>query len=352
MTIRSDDWFVDAEIVLEARRLKPRRSWSCPWSFYRNDERASFVRFGAIWEFARNMTAVPSARASMTETILITGASGTLGRRLTAALRADGWRVRALVHRSSVGEADELVSGLDPRSRCDARRPFTAAPRSCISPRPRTRGGLAVLPVNLEAPRPWSTLQSTKASGGFSSSAPGRSRWTEARTAGRRREPKNGRGRVAARLDDRAAPGALRRRRQRRRRPDRQRAPPRARESRLSATAHRRFAPSISTDAVEALAPRTRSDAAIGKTYTLAGECTTVRGFAEACRRAARQRQPHHRGAGVGGACRGRARPPAPAPDRAGSTGTTDGAQATADGCGGGRPDLRATFARAAACWT
>jgi glycosyltransferase involved in cell wall biosynthesis len=54
MTIRSDDWFADAEIVLEARRLNL-QIVELPVVFHRNDERASFVKFGAIWEFVRNM---------------------------------------------------------------------------------------------------------------------------------------------------------------------------------------------------------------------------------------------------------------------------------------------------------
>jgi glycosyltransferase involved in cell wall biosynthesis len=52
--LKSDDWFIDAEIVLEAQR-KGLRIIEMPVIFRRNDERASFVRFSAIWEFARNM---------------------------------------------------------------------------------------------------------------------------------------------------------------------------------------------------------------------------------------------------------------------------------------------------------
>lgn len=54
MTLRSDDWFADAEIVLEADRLGL-RVVEMPVVFYRNEERASFVRFAAIWEFVRHM---------------------------------------------------------------------------------------------------------------------------------------------------------------------------------------------------------------------------------------------------------------------------------------------------------
>jgi glycosyltransferase involved in cell wall biosynthesis len=54
MELRSDDWFVDAEIVLEAKR-KGLDIAELPVVFHQNEERASFVRFDAIWEFLRNM---------------------------------------------------------------------------------------------------------------------------------------------------------------------------------------------------------------------------------------------------------------------------------------------------------
>jgi glycosyltransferase involved in cell wall biosynthesis len=53
--IRSDDWFADAEIVLEAQRLGL-QIVELPVVFNRNDDRASFVRLGAIWEFVVHMT--------------------------------------------------------------------------------------------------------------------------------------------------------------------------------------------------------------------------------------------------------------------------------------------------------
>jgi glycosyltransferase involved in cell wall biosynthesis len=54
LDLRSEDWFVDAEIVLQARE-RGLRIEELPVEFFRNDERASFVRVSAIWEFARNM---------------------------------------------------------------------------------------------------------------------------------------------------------------------------------------------------------------------------------------------------------------------------------------------------------
>lgn len=55
MRIRSDDWFADAEIMLEAKRLGL-VVVELPVVFNRNDERASFVRPSAIWEFIVHMS--------------------------------------------------------------------------------------------------------------------------------------------------------------------------------------------------------------------------------------------------------------------------------------------------------
>jgi glycosyltransferase involved in cell wall biosynthesis len=54
LDLRSDDWFIDAEIMINARR-KDLRIAEMPVVFRRNDERASFVRVSAIWEFLVNM---------------------------------------------------------------------------------------------------------------------------------------------------------------------------------------------------------------------------------------------------------------------------------------------------------
>lgn len=44
--------------------------------------------------------------------VLVTGAAGAIGRRLVPALRERGWRVRCLVHRHAVPDADEQASGV------------------------------------------------------------------------------------------------------------------------------------------------------------------------------------------------------------------------------------------------
>ena len=54
LNLTSDDWFIDAEIVINARRLGLEVA-EMPVIFRRNEERASFVRFSAIWEFLGNM---------------------------------------------------------------------------------------------------------------------------------------------------------------------------------------------------------------------------------------------------------------------------------------------------------
>lgn len=54
LDLQSDDWFTDAEIMLRALELKLRVA-EIPIHFYAIDERSSFVKPGAIWEFIRNM---------------------------------------------------------------------------------------------------------------------------------------------------------------------------------------------------------------------------------------------------------------------------------------------------------
>jgi len=54
LALTSDDWFIDAEIVVKARRAGLSVG-ELPVVFQRNDERASFVRASAVLEFLRNM---------------------------------------------------------------------------------------------------------------------------------------------------------------------------------------------------------------------------------------------------------------------------------------------------------
>jgi glycosyltransferase involved in cell wall biosynthesis len=61
LDLRSDDWFIDAEIMIGARRAGMRVA-EMPVVFRRNDERASFVRVSAIWEFLGNMARARARR--------------------------------------------------------------------------------------------------------------------------------------------------------------------------------------------------------------------------------------------------------------------------------------------------
>lgn len=54
MNLRSDDWFIDAEIVLEAQRLEL-KIVEMPVRFQQNRHRASFVNWRTVFEFLRNM---------------------------------------------------------------------------------------------------------------------------------------------------------------------------------------------------------------------------------------------------------------------------------------------------------
>ena len=54
MDLQSTDWFVDAEIMILARKLKLKFS-EVPVVFAANESRKSFVRFGAIVEFIHNL---------------------------------------------------------------------------------------------------------------------------------------------------------------------------------------------------------------------------------------------------------------------------------------------------------
>jgi hypothetical protein len=54
MTLRSDDWFIDAEIVIQSRRLGLRIG-ETETEFLGLTGRRSFIRMGAVFEFLRNL---------------------------------------------------------------------------------------------------------------------------------------------------------------------------------------------------------------------------------------------------------------------------------------------------------
>jgi len=55
MTITSTDWFIDAEIMLNARRMNM-KVLEFPVEFYENTHRVSFVKPATILEFVKNIT--------------------------------------------------------------------------------------------------------------------------------------------------------------------------------------------------------------------------------------------------------------------------------------------------------
>jgi len=54
LDLKSDDWFIDAEIMIKARRLKLTIG-EIPTVFYRNPHRKSYIKWKAILEFIRNL---------------------------------------------------------------------------------------------------------------------------------------------------------------------------------------------------------------------------------------------------------------------------------------------------------
>jgi len=54
MNLTSDDWFIDAEIMIKAHQQKI-NVVEIPIHFIENEYRASFVKFSAIWEFVKNL---------------------------------------------------------------------------------------------------------------------------------------------------------------------------------------------------------------------------------------------------------------------------------------------------------
>lgn len=54
MVLKSDDWFIDAEIMLNVRDKKL-KFYELPIEFYELEGRTSFVKPAAIWEFIKNL---------------------------------------------------------------------------------------------------------------------------------------------------------------------------------------------------------------------------------------------------------------------------------------------------------
>ena len=54
LRLESNDWFIDAEIMIQARR-HGFRIGEVPTEFYAHKDRPSFISFRAIWEFIKNL---------------------------------------------------------------------------------------------------------------------------------------------------------------------------------------------------------------------------------------------------------------------------------------------------------
>lgn len=54
LRLESNDWFIDAEIMIQARRHNFRIG-EVPTEFYAHKDRPSFISFHAIWEFIKNL---------------------------------------------------------------------------------------------------------------------------------------------------------------------------------------------------------------------------------------------------------------------------------------------------------
>ncbi len=54
MDLKSDDWFIDAEMIIRARKLKFKMG-EVPTEFFKNKYRKSYVKVSAVFEFIRNL---------------------------------------------------------------------------------------------------------------------------------------------------------------------------------------------------------------------------------------------------------------------------------------------------------
>lgn len=218
----------------------------------------------------------------MTRLVLVTGAAGALGRRLVPCLQREGWTVRCLVHRRLVPDADESVSGdlSDPSSLARAvtgaagvvhLAGVTHARRAALYEEVNLSGTVRLL----EAARREgvsrflfaSTRTVSDAGGAYSGSklrAEAAVRGSEvASTIVRLPEVYGAGGREGV---DRIVGAALR-----------------GAPIPIVGNGSDMLAPIHVDDAVAVLAAALDLDVAAGKTYTVAGESISVRGFVDAC---------------------------------------------------------------------
>jgi nucleoside-diphosphate-sugar epimerase len=213
---------------------------------------------------------------------LVTGGGGALGRRVTADLQKRGWHVRALVHTAAAPHADESVSGdlLDPESLLTATRGADAVVHLAALTHARRERAYRV--ANVDGTRNLLDAATRAGSGRFvyvstrTASATGGG-YAESKLEAERLVQASGVEHVIVRLPeivglgagegvddivDRARRGAA--------------IPVIGEGSQI-------ICPAPADDVVRAIGAALTEPAAAGKRYVLAGDCMSVRAFAELC---------------------------------------------------------------------
>jgi len=96
MRLTADDWFIDAEMVIQSRRLKF-KTGEIPTTFYKCGYRKSYVNFYAVLNFKNLFVARIRESFPMNEqNIFITGITGKIGRALIPRLDFSHYDIYAL----------------------------------------------------------------------------------------------------------------------------------------------------------------------------------------------------------------------------------------------------------------
>jgi nucleoside-diphosphate-sugar epimerase len=225
----------------------------------------------------------------VTETVLVTGAAGGVGRALVPALRDHGWSVRALAHRRAVPEADEQVDGdlLDGRGLDEATRGVAAAVH--LAARTHARRGADYESLNVGGTR--RLLEALARAGArrlvhVSTRAidPQGGDYSRSKAAAEEAVRASGLDFTIVRLPEVYGAGS-------REGVDAVLARVRAgRPVPLVGAGSDEVCPIPLADAVAAIAAALENPDAVGRTYTLAGECVTLRRFVELAAAAAGSR--------------------------------------------------------------